>query len=291
MRLDFLVPGFSKCGTTSLCGLLGEHPEIFIPAAKEPCFFAYNYARGWDWYEASFRNADADQICGEGSTFYSTEEYGDIACQRVLDRFPDVRFIFIARHPLRRLESSFREMHHSGYKYGIQADLSIETTLRSLPNMVQDTLFWQRISTFRRYVSDDRIHVLFLEDFRRDPLLELRRCFRFLQVDADVTIPHLTRQLNPGSQKYYDTPLYRALQQLPGVGPTWASLPISFRENLVRRVGLRKPFRGKFEWPAETLSWLLPLLRLEAHDFLQWSGKPVDFWDLNDPDQPLRAAA
>lgn len=37
-HLDFLVPGISKCGTTSLCALLNQHPHLFIPEEKEPLF-------------------------------------------------------------------------------------------------------------------------------------------------------------------------------------------------------------------------------------------------------------
>ena len=169
VRIDFLVPGFSKCGTTSLCSQLAKHPEVFIPGAKEPCFFAYNFEKGWPWYETFFKDAGAARILGEGSTFYTAAEFEDQVCQRVFKYFPHVRLIFIARNPIARLESSFREHHHSGYKYGISAPYSIGQALQKSPNIIDDTLYWQRISAYRRYASDSQIHVLFLEDFVRNP--------------------------------------------------------------------------------------------------------------------------
>ena len=38
---NFLVIGISKAGTTALYRYLGEHPQIFLSAIKEPGFFAF----------------------------------------------------------------------------------------------------------------------------------------------------------------------------------------------------------------------------------------------------------
>jgi len=40
IRIDFLIPGFSKCGTTTLCALLAQHPSIYMPELKEPWYFS-----------------------------------------------------------------------------------------------------------------------------------------------------------------------------------------------------------------------------------------------------------
>ena len=137
MRVDFLVPGFSKCGTTSLCSHLAKHPEVFIPEAKEPCFFAYNFEKGWQWYETFFKDAGAARIFGEGSTFYTAAEFEARTCERLFRHFPDVRLIFVARDPIARIESSYREHHHSGHKYGIDVPPSLGQALRKFRNIIQ----------------------------------------------------------------------------------------------------------------------------------------------------------
>ncbi|MCC7233641.1 MAG: sulfotransferase [Bacteroidia bacterium] len=38
---DFLVVGTARAGTTSLYYYLRQHPDIFLPALKEPCFFSF----------------------------------------------------------------------------------------------------------------------------------------------------------------------------------------------------------------------------------------------------------
>ncbi len=81
---NYLVIGASKCGTSSLCRLLGQHPDMFMSTPKEPNFFCYDhvYEKGWAWYESLFDRADGKLAIGEGTTQYS---------QRTVWRFGGVR--------------------------------------------------------------------------------------------------------------------------------------------------------------------------------------------------------
>lgn len=45
-RLDFLIGGVQKAGTTSLFGYLSEHPQLMAPSQKETHFFDNE---GFDW--------------------------------------------------------------------------------------------------------------------------------------------------------------------------------------------------------------------------------------------------
>jgi hypothetical protein len=278
VHLDFFVPGFSKCGTTTLCALLAEHPDIFIPEAKETNFFADAFDHGWEWYEKFFENARAGQTIGEGSTFYSSGEFAEMACTRILQYFPNARFIFIARNPVRRIESSYREFHHSGAIYGVNAPFSIGEALRSLPNMIEDTLYWTRLSTFRKHVPDSRLLTLLLENLERQPAVELARCFEFLGVTPSARIASTHRRLNPGDAKLYDSRLMRFMRVHPRRSRRWEQLPNRWTARLEKWLRLRRPFTGPIEWDAETLEWFLHRVGDEARQFLTYCGAPPDFW-------------
>jgi len=59
---NFLVIGAMKAGTSSLYQYLRAHPQIFMPAAKELSFFAYEpnlYANAW------VNSAPYNRICAE----------------------------------------------------------------------------------------------------------------------------------------------------------------------------------------------------------------------------------
>jgi hypothetical protein len=277
MKLDFFVPGFSKCGTTTLCSLLCEHPEIFIPEVKEPNFFAWEFDQGWDWYARHFDEASEHQLWGDGSTSYLSESLAEQSCQRIVQNFPETRFIFIARNPVKRLESSFREFHHSGNAYGVQVSNDINEALRSQPNMIADSQYWSLINIYRDSVPDDRIHVLFLEDFQRDPAGELKKCFAFLGVNEEFRAPGLERQLNAGATKYRDTKTLRLIRR-HYLANRCISMLGAHEDEWLRRVGLRKRFTLPIEWTPETRRWLHEALGDEIKTFLNSYGKPEEFW-------------
>jgi len=277
MQLDFFVPGFSKCGTTTLCSLLCEHPDIFIPEEKEPNFFAWKYDRGWDWYERLFDEASEHQLRGDGSTSYLSESTAEQACQRIIGNFPEARFIFIARNPVKRLESSFREFHHSGNAYGVQVSNDINEALRSLPNMIADSQYWSLINVYRERVPDDQMHVLFLEDFKRDPAGELKKCFAFLGVNEEFRAPGLERRLNAGGTKYRDTKTLRLIRR-HRLANRCLSMLGAHEDGWLRRLGLRKRFTLPIEWTPETRRRLHEALGDEVKRFLSSYGKPEEFW-------------
>ena len=66
--------GAAKCATTSLCALIGRHPDAFVCDPKEPFFFSQdrNYlGKGWRWYEGLFADAAGEAAIGEGTVHLS----------------------------------------------------------------------------------------------------------------------------------------------------------------------------------------------------------------------------
>ncbi|MEN6405246.1 MAG: sulfotransferase [Thermoguttaceae bacterium] len=290
MKIDFVVPGYSKCGTTTLCALLAEHPGVFISKVKEPGFFAHEYDRGWDWYKAFFEDARDDQLHGEGSTFYSSDEYAELSCTRILERFPATRFIFMVRNPIKRIESSYRELHHIGQLFGVSAPFSLPETLKAFPNMLNDTLYWTQLCKYRRHVPDKRILIMFLEDFEKDPAAELQRCFRFLGLDPSVPISNVGRKLNTASAKLYDSKLLRFIHTHPWASRLWGALPDETQARLIARFHLRKPFVGPVVWTDESRDLTIDWLRDDVAHLLRHCGKPADFWPEFDVRQGRAAA-
>lgn len=278
MKINFVVPGFSKCGTTTLCAMLDAHPEIHVAPCKEPGYFAHNFDRGAEWYAGQFRPDGRAHLLGEGSTFYASAEYADRAVERLLAHSPDVRLIFMVRDPIDRLESSFREMHHSGWRYGIEAPHDIGQALQQYPNMVADTRFWRLFNVFRQRVPDERMWLVFLDAFQRDPAAELTRCFAFLGVDPAFVLPQAVVRLNDKSTKHYDSRALRLARRLPLVRAWWASLSDHHRDRLMHRLGLRRAFRGPVSWEPRIRRQLEVELLDDAAAILQYAGRPLETW-------------
>ena len=80
---EFLVVGAARAGTTALQNYLQQHPQIFLPSQKEPCFYCFadeelRYKKGkfafaitdFKKYNRLFKDAKPGQVTGEISTPY-----------------------------------------------------------------------------------------------------------------------------------------------------------------------------------------------------------------------------
>lgn len=278
VTIDFLVPGFSKCGTTTLCALLARHPGIYIPELKEPWYFsASDFPRQRDDYIQHFAPALPGQLLGEGSVSYSHYDKEDVSIARIKENNPACRFIFIARNPLRRIESSYREMHHSGVKFGLNAPYGLAENLDIFPQMIKDSLYFERVTKYVDAFGSESILVLFLEDLVRQPQRELARCFRHLGVDADFRIDGNLR-LNEGSSKLYDTRLLRFIRSKPWSGYKLARLNPEQQDRLLKPLGLRRAFSRPVRWDAASIALFREQVLPDAQRFLAAYGKPPDFW-------------
>lgn len=280
IRIDFLVPGFSKCGTTTLCALLAQHPKIYIPEFKEPWYFSATDfpAREAD-YVQHFSPALPGQLLGEGSVIYSGFEREDISIERIHGNNPECRFIFIARNPLRRIESSYREMQHSGVKFGLNAPYSMAENLDMFPQMIKDSLFFQRISKYVDAFGAGSIQVIFLEDLKTQPQREMEKCFRHLGVDDSFQVQEELR-LNRGSSKYYDTRILRYIRSKPWSGFKLARLSPEQQDRLLIPLGLRRVFKKPVQWDARSLDMVREQILPDSQRFLAAYGKSADFWEI-----------
>lgn len=128
-----MVIGCRKCGTTNLCRLLGDHPDVFMTNPKEPQYFSRlsNFDRDRDWYASLFAGAESYIARGEGSTTYTFPRRIELAAPRIHEAIPDCRLIYIVRHPIRRLESDWKSRVREG-----RARTSINEAVESDDNLV-----------------------------------------------------------------------------------------------------------------------------------------------------------
>lgn len=280
MKIDFLVPGISKCGTTTLCYLLGEHPDIFIPEIKEPHHFnREDLDAHRPLYEELFTPAKPNQLLGEGSQMYCTVEFEELVSKRVHEHNPEMKLIFSVRNPFKRIESSYREFHHSGPCYAVNAPYGIGNAMTGLPALLEDSHYWQRLQSYRRHFRDDQILVVFLEDLQKNPQAVLKQCYEFLGVDGCfINSSASTTQLNSGDEKLYDSRLLRFLRTQDFAGHKIARHPIPTQDKIFRRLGLRRPFTQPVKWDSESRNRVINTLKADIAEFLNYCGKPADFW-------------
>jgi hypothetical protein len=279
MQVDVFVAGFSKCGTTTLCHLLDKHPGIYVPAEKETWYFiAGDYDDGLAGIEYFYRDSKPGQLLLDGTPTYSSYEKEELALTRILASCPQARFVFIARDPRQRIESSYREMHHSSPLFGFDTPYDLGEAMQMLPQMVMDSMYWTRISRYREVFGDERILVMFLEDLVADRERELRRCFDFLGLEPLAGIDAEPVALNTGSSKRMDTRLLRKIRNNRFLGPRLALIPATAQDRLLVPLGLRRRSVRTVDWTPEAERAFSETVAPDARRFLEFYGKPADFW-------------
>ncbi len=221
---DFFIVGHAKCGTTALYETLRVHPEIYMPAVKEPQFFARNpqtpegggaaktfeqtgrHRETLEQYMSLFAAAAPEELAGEASTFYL---WSHVAPARIAELRPDAQIIAILREPASFLHSLHLQMlqNRSETEKDLRKAIALEEARRRGEQIPDDAhwpealMYSQRVryvEQLRRYHSafaPDQMLVLIYDDFRRDNEATVKRVLRFLGVDDTFSLE--PRRANP----------------------------------------------------------------------------------------------
>ena len=115
-RVDFLVAGVQKGGTTALHGYLREHPDLGLPADKELHVFddeALDWAAPDDAaYHARFAGLEGRPRWGEATPIYV---YWPQCMPRISRYRPDMRLVLVFRDPVERAWSHWRMESARGF--------------------------------------------------------------------------------------------------------------------------------------------------------------------------------
>lgn len=271
---DFLVIGAMKCGTSTLRHAMHKHPEVFMVYPEEPRFFFSNkrWAQGLELYSSFFANAKEEKAIGEGSGYYSWKAFNDQTVQRIASILPDVKIIYMVRHPIERIISHWTWEVANGKYLG-----DIERAIKNNRYYIEMSLYYDQISAYREYFDDENIKVLFLEDLKRHPDRFYQDCFQFLNVDPMLAPGQCSQEIiNKSGGRLTDSRFLIQVRALPGMKKLRQFLPHGFIQGL-------KPLMKTKKIPVPTWSSafrqdLEGKIRPDSIAFLSYCKKPVDFW-------------
>lgn len=105
-----------KAATTATQRRIETHPAVGTVRLQEPNFFCDDeiWALGTDWYLSLFERSAVRTIVGEASVNYTDPARSAVAAERMLVLAPDVRLVFLARHPIERMRSEYRHQVQRG---------------------------------------------------------------------------------------------------------------------------------------------------------------------------------
>jgi len=240
---NFIIIGAAKSATTTLATILPRHPDIFFCRHKEPKFFGRCYDKGWDWYRKIFRPGKGYALRGEASTMYASRLGSFRYAPELMHRYlPDVKLVYVVRHPMERLVSHWR--HLKGRHPGYVAFDKILSKRSASKRLIGCSSYFARLQEFRAFFPDQQIHCLTFEDLTSDPTSALAGLLTFLGASVK---PELL----------LDDGVLPRVNEAGEKGRTYIEAP---------------------QWSADMHSKIVDLLEPDAELFLSYLGKPQGYW-------------
>ncbi|MDY6802143.1 MAG: sulfotransferase domain-containing protein [Bacteroidota bacterium] len=114
MKVNLLIIGAGRSGTTSLCEHLKHHPEICFSTIKEIPFFSIEkiYQRGYKYYHSFFKHPEKPVIASSDTYLLIDQK----APERIKQYNPDMKIIILLREPVERAYSSYIYAINNGHQ-------------------------------------------------------------------------------------------------------------------------------------------------------------------------------
>ncbi|MEQ8239652.1 MAG: sulfotransferase domain-containing protein [Cyclobacteriaceae bacterium] len=191
-KIDFLVIGVQKSGTSWLYNCLKEHPEIGVPLKKREVEYIggplYREHGGMDWFRGLFNHLpDSNNL-----------KYGDVSVEYIFDAgsayevkkyFPNCKIILILRNPIDRFLSSLEWNKRRG-QLKDENDHGVLEALKKgnsevIENISNRGFYAEQVSFYYESFPKENIFIADFEKIKESPSEVIKSIFSFLSVDPD----------------------------------------------------------------------------------------------------------
>ena len=190
---NFIIFGFSKCGTRAFIEFLSHHPDV-ASAGPEIDFFNQHYEEGLEWYRMRMPASDTSRVVVEKSSEYA---YDFNTPQRIREMNSTIKLMVLVCDPVRRAISEFTQWKENSLQNGKVEhpfeDYAIDVnTNKVLPsNLIQRGCYSVYLKPWLQHFHRRQIFVADGDRFRKNPLPALKKVETFL-----------------GLEKYFDESLF-----------------------------------------------------------------------------------
>lgn len=177
-KVNTLIIGAGRSGTTTLHKLLEEHAEVAFSKIKEVHYFSIDdlHSRGEDYYHSFYPNYNNEKIIASADT-YLLMDY--TAIERIYNYNPGMKIIVMLRNPVDRAYSSYNYSVNYGYHkaYGSFLDcIEQEKNIAQEPSIVQrnnlghfyGSLYHKHLSEWSKFFPKENILLLTTADLKEN---------------------------------------------------------------------------------------------------------------------------
>ncbi len=191
---NFMIIGAAKCGTTTLHHLFSQHPQIYLPQAKETHFFDldYQYEKGKSFYLNTYYSKVNKQHKVIGDATPSYLRFPSKVIPRIKSTIgdDDMKFFVMLRDPVQRAWS-----HYLHTVRIAEETLDFDEALRLESQRLEenptkwvgyfnDGLYAQQLKPWLEHYPRESFRIFKLDDLKDNAEETLKICFDFLEVDT-----------------------------------------------------------------------------------------------------------
>ena len=206
-RLDFIVPGAQKSGTTALHYFLKKHPQIALPDRQEMHFFDDEQIFSqqpvdYELLHRHFRPARSI-MAGEVTPSYL---YWKPAMERIANYNPKIKLLILLRNPVERAFA-----HWNMQRFKSREPLDFLDALKEEPRRIAQPLsiearrfsyvdrgfYCAQLERACKFFPREQVHVVKFDDFRDRKQEALDSIFDFLGVRRILNVRDKDRNIVP----------------------------------------------------------------------------------------------
>jgi len=192
-KLDFVIIGGQKCGSTYLQTVIEKHPEVDMPSGEVPYLESPDYEdNGIDKLRIVLNDLDQSKLIGiKRPNYLSKPEVK----KRMIAINPDVKAIVILRNPIERLKSAYFHYINDGFTPVLPLNKGVDLLLKGkLKAKYPRTDELIEFGLYAKYLKDyitlfkDNLLVLFYDDLKTNQLETIKKCYSFLNIDNSFVL-------------------------------------------------------------------------------------------------------
>lgn len=191
-RVNTLIIGAGRSGTTSLCEHLAAHPDVCFSMVKEVHYFSIKelYRKGEKYYHSFFRKCEEASVIASADT-YLLMDYDAIS--RIYAYNPEMKIIVMLRNPVTRAYSSYNYSvnygHHDAYSTFFDS-IEVEKNIAEEKNIVTrnnvghfyGSLYYKHLINWTALFPREQFLLLKTADLKDSPHELSGKLFSFLNI-------------------------------------------------------------------------------------------------------------
>jgi len=193
-KVNLLILGTQKAGTTSLYEYIRQHTDIYFSDVKEVTYFVEDdlYKKGEEYYHSFFMNVINEKIIASAYVHM-------LPCkkcpQRVKQYNPDMKFIVMLREPVSRAYSAYNYAIKNGWE---DENNSFEDTIELEKDRIkkeeydlmyfENGMYYKHIKYWQEFFPKENFLLIKDSDLKNNVSDVLQKIFAFLEIDETQNI-------------------------------------------------------------------------------------------------------